>query len=83
MPRILIRMLSFKSIKNGTSIICVHRLGVSSLTVGLGVSTRPPIFHLRLQNYCAPGYDASMAEVLQPVDDTQLIEFTYCLARLP
>ena len=50
MPRILIRMLSSRGIKNGTNIICVHRLGVSSLTVGLGVSTRPPIFHLRLQN---------------------------------
>jgi cytochrome c553 len=28
------------------------------------------------------GYDATMAEVLQPVDDTQLIEFAYYLARL-
>jgi cytochrome c553 len=28
------------------------------------------------------GYDASMAEVLQPVDDAQLIEFAYYLARL-
>jgi cytochrome c553 len=28
------------------------------------------------------GYDASMAEVLQPVDDAQLIEFAFYLARL-
>jgi hypothetical protein len=28
------------------------------------------------------GYDASMAEVLQPVDDAQLIEFAYYLAHL-
>jgi cytochrome c553 len=28
------------------------------------------------------GYDATMAEVLQPVDDPQLIEFAYYLARL-
>jgi len=28
------------------------------------------------------GYDASMAEVLQPTDDAQLIEFAYYLARL-
>jgi cytochrome c553 len=28
------------------------------------------------------GYDASMAEVLQPVDDAQLTEFAYYLARL-
>jgi cytochrome c553 len=28
------------------------------------------------------GYDATMAEVLQPVDDQQLIEFAYYLARL-
>jgi cytochrome c553 len=28
------------------------------------------------------GYDASMAEVLQPVDDAQLIEFSYYLARI-
>src|SRR6266850_5203896 len=28
------------------------------------------------------GYDATMAEVLQPVDDAQLIEFAYYLARL-
>ena len=28
------------------------------------------------------GYDTSMAEVLQPVDDAQLIEFAYYLARL-
>ena len=28
------------------------------------------------------GYDASMAEVLQPVDDAQLVEFAYYLARL-
>jgi cytochrome c553 len=27
------------------------------------------------------GYDASMAEVLQPVDDAQLVEFAYYLAR--
>lgn len=28
------------------------------------------------------GYDASMAEVLQPIDDAQLVEFAYYLARL-
>jgi cytochrome c553 len=28
------------------------------------------------------GYDATMAEVLQPLDDAQLIEFAYYLARL-
>jgi cytochrome c553 len=28
------------------------------------------------------GYDATMAEVLQPIDDAQLIEFAYYLARL-
>jgi cytochrome c553 len=28
------------------------------------------------------GYDASMAEVLQPLDDAQLIEFAFYLARL-
>jgi cytochrome c553 len=28
------------------------------------------------------GYDASMAEVLQPVDDAQLVELAYYLARL-
>jgi cytochrome c553 len=28
------------------------------------------------------GYDATMAEVLQPVDDAQLVEFAYYLARL-
>ncbi|MBV8936486.1 MAG: cytochrome C [Alphaproteobacteria bacterium] len=28
------------------------------------------------------GYDASMAEVLQPIDDAQLIEFAYYLSRL-
>jgi len=28
------------------------------------------------------GYDASMAEVLQPLDDGQLVEFAYYLARL-
>jgi cytochrome c553 len=27
------------------------------------------------------GYDASMAEVLQPIDDAQLIEFAHYLAR--
>jgi cytochrome c553 len=28
------------------------------------------------------GYDASMAEVVQPVDDAQLIEIAHYLARL-
>jgi cytochrome c553 len=28
------------------------------------------------------GYDATMAEVLQPLGDAQLIEFAYYLARL-
>ena len=28
------------------------------------------------------GYDATMAEVLQPVDDTQMVELAYYLARL-
>ena len=29
------------------------------------------------------GYEPTMAEVLQPVDDAQLIEFAYYLSRLP
>ncbi len=29
------------------------------------------------------GYDATMAEVLQPIDDAQLVEFAYYLSRLP
>jgi cytochrome c553 len=29
------------------------------------------------------GYDAIMAEVLQPIDDAQLVEFAYYLSRLP
>jgi hypothetical protein len=28
------------------------------------------------------GYDASMAEVLQPIDDAQLVEFAYYLTHL-
>jgi cytochrome c553 len=28
------------------------------------------------------GYDATMAEVLQPVDDRQMVELAYYLARL-
>jgi cytochrome c553 len=34
------------------------------------------------KNGARRGYDASMAEVLQPLDDAQLIEFAYYLARL-
>jgi cytochrome c553 len=29
------------------------------------------------------GYEPTMAEVLQPIDNAQLIEFAYCLSRLP
>src|SRR5262250_1431770 len=34
------------------------------------------------KNGARRGYDASMAEVLQPLDNAQLIEFAYYLARV-
>ena len=62
---------------------CRGRSRGGAMYPGLQAKIRPhqPAFIMD-KSGARRGYDASMAEVLQPVDDAQLIEFAYYLARL-
>ena len=82
-----------QQMEQGRAVAEQHRCNICHRPDYSGQQSVPRLAHQRedyllktLREYksgARHAYDASMAEVLQPIDDAQLVEFAYYLSRLP